>query len=111
MMTEVSQPVGRATGSRFYFASNRTGRSQIWKLPVNGGRAIQMTKKGGVLPVESPDGQIVYYLNEEETGLWKISVGGAEETRVLEPVLKRAFVVVAEGIYYITPAPDLTGQL
>ena len=106
VMTEGFTASWAGDGQWIYFASNRTGRSQIWKLPVNGGRAIQMTKKGGILPVESPDRQNVYYLNEEETSLWKIPVGGAEETRVLEPVLKRAFVAVADGIYYITPAPN-----
>lgn len=68
--------------------------------------AIQLTKKGGNVPVESPDHQTVYYLNEGETSVWKTPVGGGEETFVLKPVLWHAFAVVDKGIYYIAPAPN-----
>ena len=35
-------------GHWFYFQSNRSGSSQIWKMPVQGGELIQVTKKGGL---------------------------------------------------------------
>jgi Tol biopolymer transport system component len=105
-MTEGNGASWSGNGKWIYFTSDRTGQSQVWKFPVNGGPPIQLTKKGGGIPVESPDQETVYYLNEQETSLWKTPVRGGEETRVLESVLRRAFVVVDAGIYYITPEPN-----
>ncbi len=34
---------------------------QVWKMPANGGEAIQVTKDGGYAPLESPDGKFLYY--------------------------------------------------
>jgi eukaryotic-like serine/threonine-protein kinase len=43
-----------------YFASDRTGRSEIWKIPVVGGSAVRITKDGGIMALESSDGVLVY---------------------------------------------------
>jgi Tol biopolymer transport system component len=48
-------------GTWIYFMSNRSGEAQVWKMPAAGGPAVQVTKKGGYVAVESTDGRLVYY--------------------------------------------------
>ena len=48
-------------GRWIYFDSARTGEQQVWKIPADGGDAIQVTRDGGFAPLESPDGKFIYY--------------------------------------------------
>ena len=74
-------------GRWIYFASLRTGRYQLWKIPWKPGasresEAVQVTKKGGYLSVESPDGTFVYYANSNNVpGLSRAPAQGGEEIR------------------------------
>ena len=91
-------------GKWVYFASDRSGQVQVWKIPTSGGQAVQVTRKGGYVAFESPDGKFVYYAKDDEvpTSLWKVSVDGGEETRVLDPIGHGSnFAVVDEGIYFL----------
>jgi Tol biopolymer transport system component len=93
-------------GRWIYFASNRTGEDQVWKIPAQGGEAVQVTRKGGVIGFESPDGKVLYYAKgRHATSLWKVPVDGGEEAQVLESLVSAPdFAVVAAGIYFM-PAP------
>jgi len=93
-------------GKWIYFSSTRTGRWEVWRMPAEGGQAMQMTQKGGVIPFESPDGKEVYYGKAfGVSDVWKVPVAGGEETRVLGPADSFNFAVVAGGIYFIEPVP------
>ena len=81
----------------------------MWKAPAAGGEAVQVTKKGGQGPFESPDGQFVFYGNSEgspwdPTAVWKVPAEGGEQVAVLDspkPVNSFAWAVVEQGIYFI----------
>ena len=89
-------------GKWIYFASTRTGRMEIWRLPVEGGEAFQVTHNGGVAPIESGDGKVIYYAKANgNTDVWKVPVSGGDETRVLGPTWVFWFAVVPDGIYFI----------
>jgi Tol biopolymer transport system component/predicted Ser/Thr protein kinase len=94
-------------GKWIYFQSDRSGENQVWKMPVGGGKARRLTTKGGQWPLESPDGQWVYY-SHGNSSLWKVPRDGGEETQVLESVDRKAFAIVKEGVYFI-PKPDAAG--
>jgi hypothetical protein len=65
--------------------SNRSGKLQIWKIPKEGGPAVQLTKDGGFEGFESPDGKFFYYAKGRRMpGIWRIPVEGGEETLVLD---------------------------
>jgi Tol biopolymer transport system component len=50
-------------GRWIYYASDASGRLEIWKIPAAGGMPVQLTMDGGgVEPRESPDGRSVYFL-------------------------------------------------
>jgi Tol biopolymer transport system component/DNA-binding winged helix-turn-helix (wHTH) protein len=93
-------------GQWIYFSSSRSGSPQVWKQPASGGQAVQVTSRGGLDPVESPDGQFLYYTKERGApGIWRAPTAGGEETLVLDhrgAGRWRYWVVVEQGIYFAT---------
>ena len=91
------------------FSSARSGTLQIWKMPAEGGEAVQLTQKGGDVPRESPDGRFIYYVKSYDPAgaLWRIPVGGGEEELALDARIHYgAFAVVDRGIYFAAhPGP------
>ena len=91
-------------GKWLYFAS-KTGTEafQIWRIPVQGGAPVQITRHGGISAVESTDGRYLYYSKFEEGGVWRMAVEGREETKVLDiggdgwP----NWALSSEGIYFL----------
>jgi dipeptidyl aminopeptidase/acylaminoacyl peptidase len=90
-------------GKWIYFGSNRVGDFQIWKMPSSGGEAVQITKKGGYAPLESPDGQYIYYVRRNRLeGVWRAPAGGGEETPVIPSVAAWGnFAMADRGIYFV----------
>jgi Tol biopolymer transport system component/DNA-binding winged helix-turn-helix (wHTH) protein len=103
-------PSWSSNGRWIYFASSRTGRWEVWKVPSGGGPAVQVTKHGGFAAFESRDGQSVYYAKGHNVrGLWRVSVNGGEETPVLEfpEVGYWGYWAVAEkGIYFVSTGAE-----
>jgi eukaryotic-like serine/threonine-protein kinase len=98
-------------GKWIYFSSTRTGREEIWKMPSNGGEAVQLTRNSGDLPQESPDGRSLYYMKgwPEAASVWRSSVDGTQEAKVLDSVHSEGqWVVVRDGIYFFR-VPDKMG--
>jgi hypothetical protein len=57
---------------------------QVWKMPPEGGEAIQLIHQNGSGLVPSPDGKFVYYAKSQDlhVELWRVGADGANE----EPV-------------------------
>lgn len=95
------RPSWSQDGQWVYFGSNRSGDWQIWREPAPGGSAVQVTKtKGGEEAFESLDGKFVYYAKLDVPGIWKVPVGGGEETRVLDRGGRSAWAVTGRGICF-----------
>ncbi|HKE23391.1 MAG TPA: hypothetical protein VKB88_13585 [Bryobacteraceae bacterium] len=98
-------PSWSADGRFVYFTSDRTGSWQVWKQPLGGGIAIQITQKGGREAHESPDGKFVYYSGLGNKGLWRVSAGGGDENAIPEFMSVhhwRYWTVTSSGIYYLS---------
>ena len=102
-------------GQWIYFASNRTGRLEVWKVPVAGGQAVQITRRGGFAAFESQDGKTLYYAKGIDIdGLWSVPVNGGDEAPVLD-FPKGSFwgywALAKKGIYFVNtetgPQPAL----
>jgi Tol biopolymer transport system component/DNA-binding winged helix-turn-helix (wHTH) protein len=95
-------------GAWIYFASTRSGDLQIWKLPSQGGAAIQVTRKGGFEAFETADGQYLLYVKGRETpGIWRVPTDGGAETPVAdrdEVGYRRCWRIVPGRIYFATAA-------
>jgi Tol biopolymer transport system component len=90
-------------GKWIYFASRRTGNWEIWRMPAEGGEAVQLTHHGGEWPSESLDGSVVYYLRGQY--VWQVPVAGGEEMRVVGPIYGYTFALTTEGIYFLESGP------
>jgi Tol biopolymer transport system component len=91
-------------GRWIYFASDRTGTPQVWRMPIDGGRAVQVTEHGGEGPFESPDGQHLYYFKAGAAGaerLWRRRLAGGEERQLLPEVFRGNFAMAGERVYFI----------
>jgi len=93
-------------GRWIYFCSNRSGNQQIWKMPAEGGQAVQITRNGGFESSEATDGKILYYSKlhspSGSTYLWKIPVQGGEETLLFDrSIYPRYWAVTDRGIYFV----------
>jgi len=90
-------------GRWIYFDSARTGQQQVWKMPADGGDAIQVTRDGGFAPLESPDGKFVYYLKGLlNTDVWRMSSDGIQVARVLEGLSDYLNLAVVEsGLVFV----------
>ena len=99
-------------GKWIYFSSTRTGREEIWKMPSNGGEAVQITRNSGDTPQESADGKILYYMKGWPVAvtIWRASVDGTQEAKVLDSVDNEGqWNVGKEGIYFFRN-PDKLGH-
>ena len=92
-------------GRWIYFASDRSGGWEVWKMPSAGGSAVQVTRRGGFAALESPDGKVLYYAKGLGVpGLWRIPTDGGEESELissLEAGYWGYWAVVENGIYYL----------
>jgi hypothetical protein len=80
---------------------------QIWKMPAEGGAPVQITTSGiGHIPIESPDGNTVFYHAPQDPGeIRSVPVQGGESVRITGPThpFPAGFTVTSEGIYYGAP--------
>jgi Tol biopolymer transport system component len=78
-------------GRWVFFVSDRGGTRQIWRVPAEGGPAVQVTRGGAAYAEASWDGQHLYYANAEFLpSIWRVPVGGGEETEVIRGPLPHA---------------------
>jgi Tol biopolymer transport system component len=71
-------------GRSIFFASNRSGNAQVWKMPARGGSPIQITTNGGLDPRVTHDGRFIYYpRGRSDRTIYRMDIDGDEE----EPIL------------------------
>ena len=96
-------------GRWIYFASDRSGRYEVWKVSRDGGDAVQVTRAGGYVAFESPDGKYLYYTKINPQGpepLFRMPAGGGEELEVVPGVESwELFCVTSKGVYFVPPPP------
>jgi Tol biopolymer transport system component/DNA-binding winged helix-turn-helix (wHTH) protein len=100
-----SVPSWSHDGKSIYFVSNRTGSEQVWKHSLESGAEVQLTKQGGHGPMESCDGETVYYTRLNESGIWKVPSHGGTESRVIDGKPQFGFwghfAVTTSGLYLL----------
>ena len=100
-------PNWSADGKWIYYQSNRSGEMQVWKVPTEGGQAIQVTKQGGALALETPNGNDLYYIiANKDAELWHRDLRSDEEHRVVEvPDIPdyMSYQITNDGLYFTIP--------
>jgi hypothetical protein len=69
---------------------------------------VQVTRHGGQIARESPDGRFLYYKKSSvASSFWRMPANGGAEEKLIDAVYTRNFTVTGEGIYYARPeAPE-----
>jgi dipeptidyl aminopeptidase/acylaminoacyl peptidase len=111
-----SAPSWSRDGKWIYFSSNRSARSgpryasQIWRMPAEGGEAIQITSSGGFFQQESFDGKFLYFLDRPNGivaigdigAVMRMPVEGGDAVKILDGVRGMHWSVTRKGIYFVT---------
>lgn len=96
-------------GGWIYFTSNRTGQWQIWKMPSEGGQAIQVTRGGGFAALESADGKSIYYAKTaSEPDIWRMQLEEHQEGAVsprLHTEQWTGWALTDHGIFFVRGGP------
>jgi Tol biopolymer transport system component len=97
-------PTFSRDGRSVYFCSDRGGQREIWRIPADGGAAVQVTRDGGYFGEESWDGQYLYFVRSgDDPVVWRMPVVGGAATQVLQgPHGYTSWAVARDGIYYAT---------
>jgi serine/threonine protein kinase/Tol biopolymer transport system component len=97
-------------GRWIYFSSRRSGDWQIWRTTAAGDQVEQVTRNGGYEAFEAADGKTLYYA-KREPGVWRMSLSGGEETRILEQGNWGYWALLEQGICFLNqralPQPTL----
>lgn len=97
-------PTYAPDGQWLYFSSNRTGSWQIWRVPITGGAAEQVTTNGGYYAQASPNDKQVYYTHQGQDGLWVRDLSTGTEREVLAALHSddgTNWRIADRGIYYV----------
>jgi Tol biopolymer transport system component len=105
-----SVPSWSRDGKWIYFASNRSSsmeENQVWKIPVEGGQPLQVTRFGGFSAYQSLDGQTLYYAKtrQDSPEIWQVPVNGGNESRVsaiLRPGTWANWALTENGILFLS---------
>ncbi len=95
-------------GATLYFCSLRSGAPEIWRMPLAGGPASQVTRGGGVSVLESPDGKWIYYTSSYAPAtLMRVPIEGGKPQAVAFNVQTiPGFAPVGNGVYFLNEAPS-----
>jgi Tol biopolymer transport system component/DNA-binding winged helix-turn-helix (wHTH) protein len=93
-------------GKWVYFGSPRSGKDQVWKVPVDGGPPVQVTHDGGFAALESVDGTTLYFAKSryDNPELYKMPVAGGAESPFPEAVRPRSWAAwspTSRGIFFV----------
>jgi tricorn protease-like protein len=92
-------------GRWIYFASNRSGDFQIWKMRAKTGEtssspAVQVTRQGGFNAFESADAHYLYF--NKRDGVWRLSLPDGREEPVLDSLQDWGWWATApQGIFFL----------
>ena len=73
-----SMPTWSRDGKWIYFNNeDDAGKQSVWKVPSAGGHAVQLAQAHATYPIESPDGEYVYFVRDKR--LWRVRTDGSAE--------------------------------
>ena len=86
-----------------YFDSDRSGRSEVWRIPATGGDAQQVTHNEGMAPLDSPDGKTLFFIRlvENQRAVFAMPVAGGPEHQLLDAINAWQYTPAETGIYYV----------
>ncbi len=100
-------PSWSSDGQWVYFSSQRSQADEVWKIPAQGGPAVQVTDGGGWESFESRDGSSLYYSTHGDTiRRLDLSTGAVDELDLGDAGRIRYWALADEGIYFVDSNSD-----
>jgi Tol biopolymer transport system component len=102
-----NRPSWSHDGRFIYFASNRAGAPDIWRVAATGGPSERVTYNGGNLAYESADGKTLFFAKSlDDSPLLALSLAGGSEQKVIDCVRGWGFTVGLAGVYHLGCGAD-----
>lgn len=102
-------------GKWIYFASDRNGDFQVWKISLDGTTQKQVTYTGGFSAQESADGYVYFSKTRyPNPGICRVPVSGGEEECALPHLTPRtwsSWAVTRDGILFVEDLPQGSSAL
>lgn len=98
-------------GSRVYYACDVSGEWQVWQARPDGRGATPVTAGGGIAAIESPDGETLYLVRPDQTGIWSRPLAGGSLELVVSGLQASHFQswnVTPAGVYFVRPSDTTT---
>ena len=111
---EDRSPSWSRDGRFVYYGSRASGRWEIWRTAIDGGRPQQVTRQGGIAAAESWDGRRLYFVKSDATGLWELDLATTTERVVVpdfHPYDRDNWAVARTAIYFAQRGRDLAPGL
>jgi Tol biopolymer transport system component len=104
-----SMPSWSRDGKWIYFNNGGdTAKQSVWKVPSTGGHAVQLAQAHATYPLESPDGEYVYFVRDKR--LWRVRTDGSAEQVVRGMpelnYLGDEWFPSGSGIYFMSHSSD-----
>jgi Tol biopolymer transport system component len=91
-------------GRTLYFASNRSGSWQVWRMSADGSDPRQITREGGFAAFETADGRsLIYTVSTSAGGLRRVPVEGGTEVDLPAPLAPNFWghwALGSRGVFY-----------
>ena len=107
------EPEWSGDGRWIYYASNETGRSEIWKMAADGRTRVRLTSGGGFDPRESADGRFVYFAMAPRsyglgpvTSLQRVSAEGGTSAVTYPAIMPGAWGLAGDRLIFLVARPD-----
>ena len=99
------RPAWSRDGEWLYFASMRTGRWAIWKVPLTGEEPVQVTDDSGFEFFEAADGALYFHSTIMSIGdIWRRPAGEGRRERVLADIESTKWAGFDGGICFVKEA-------
>jgi len=102
-------------GTMIYFASNRAGKDfHVWKVQLDGEKAVQVTRNPGFLSKETPDGVAIIYSRLTEPGLWSVPRDAGDERGLWRGLAVDNWAnwdIAKDGIYLTDSRPNAPSEI
>ena len=87
---------GCGDGNHILYAQLVGEESNIWRIDADGSNPLQLTReKSAVMPNCSPDGRWLFYWNDDERSLYRLSIEGGKAAKVILPNLSNPFTRIS----------------
>lgn len=103
---EDARPVWSADGKWIYFSSDRSGRSEIWRMTPAGEHPTQLTRTGASTVAASPDNEWLYYRQLAPPNFRRRirPDGSGDEEFLRERIPMLSFSATRSGVWFVGKA-------